>query len=272
MKASVYIPNTPCVREVVTKMWMIEHSSQQLSDECKLVPFGSFDLIFHLTSPFAQCFNDTWFRHPRILFTGHYKNAVNIKPLGPYITIGISLQPWAGNLFYEGSLNEITSFFADGESLASGKLLREYWYRFQHERDMKTVFGLAEEMMQKQIQKYNVNAITKKIASAIGENPDVELSKLYEKIPFSTRRIEQIFLGSTGISPAYFKKKMRLQYALKIATRKPSLKMTMLSHEAGYYDQSNFNKVFKEFTELNPTTFFKRGTVLAPELDCYLFS
>jgi len=257
MNATVYHPENVNVRKVVSKMWIVEEAGNVDFLPEKIIPFGSFELLFHLGNSFAQSFDqNNWILQPKVMMTGHYERSVLVKALGNYKSLGISFYPWCGNLFCRFPLSEITSLFASGEFIDRDFLFK-YWYKFQEPQETKCIFRLAEEMIEIQLKSYRENTLTKNVVGGILENPNVELSQLYQGIAYSPRRIEQIFLENVGISAKFLKKKIRFQRALKLAKNNPQLSLTEVAYQMGYYDQANFIKVFREFTGEAPKAFLK---------------
>lgn len=73
---------------------------------------------------------------------------------------------------------------------------------------------------------------------------------------FSRQYLSKLFTKVVGKSPMEYRKIHRFRTA--IAKQKTMKSLTELSHESLFYDQSHLIKDFRQFTFVNPYTFFKK--------------
>lgn len=89
---------------------------------------------------------------------------------------------------------------------------------------------------------------------------NVHMSELESYTGYSTRYLQQIFADQIGLAPKIAISNIRFQSALRMMVEKPELSLATIAQVNGYYDQSHFTKVFKEYTGMTPALFMKDMT------------
>ena len=97
-------------------------------------------------------------------------------------------------------------------------------------------------------------ALMKNILHEI-ETSDLKIDEIAGKFNFSRQYINKLFLKHIGKSPVEYRKIHRFRNAIRQAKGVKNLKELTLDNL--FYDQSHFNKDFKELTDSSPTAFFK---------------
>lgn len=98
-------------------------------------------------------------------------------------------------------------------------------------------------------------SLMEKLLSEV-ESSDLKIDEIAKKFNISRQYLNKLFLRHLGKSPAEYRKIHRFRNALK--RNNASKNLTDLSHDNLFYDQSHFNKDFKELTQSNPSSFFKK--------------
>ena len=83
---------------------------------------------------------------------------------------------------------------------------------------------------------------------------NIRIKELMEQLNISQSPLEKRFRQAVGASPKKFASIVRLKNVLQ--QYDPSVSLTELGHEAGFYDQAHFIKEFKSFTGDTPEIFF----------------
>ncbi len=107
--------------------------------------------------------------------------------------------------------------------------------------------------------------ITKDISSKIIlANGSTRLGSLYDEYLLSSRQIESNFKLLTTLRPKTFAKYIRFTNALLAKLQDPGIKLSQLSYEFGYTDQSHFIKEFRIYLGMCPGKFFqtRRSTTI----------
>jgi AraC-like DNA-binding protein len=97
------------------------------------------------------------------------------------------------------------------------------------------------------------------LASAIGltvaRRGDVSISELVALASCSHRHLVQKFREQVGVGPKRFGELLRLQRAAETLKRAPTSNLADLALSCGYYDQSHFNRSFRQFAGVSPGKF-----------------
>jgi AraC-like DNA-binding protein len=86
----------------------------------------------------------------------------------------------------------------------------------------------------------------------------VDLGELAAEIGWSHRHFIARFRDSVGLAPRTVARILRFQRAMTLLTRPGTESLSRIAHEAGYYDQSHFNRDFTEFAGTTPTDILAR--------------
>ena len=93
--------------------------------------------------------------------------------------------------------------------------------------------------------------------SMINSDPNLRMDDLSSALCLSNRGMQKLFKKYFGMNAAYFKKIKRFNLAAKVLLDQPSLSLTTIALNCGYYDQAHFIKDFKHFGKITPSDFLK---------------
>lgn len=173
-------------------------------------------------------------------------------------------------VYYENAVDEITFYFKplglnnfiESDNFSKYKSLMNFHVFSDFNLKMLEIFKLKdrekqiEEIEAYWLSKLNIKDFTlmEKLLIEI-ETGDLKIDEIADRFNFSRQYINKLFLKHIGKSPAEYRKIHRFRSSLK--KKAVTKKLTALSHENLFYDQSHFNKYFKELTNYNPSAFFK---------------
>ncbi|MEJ7823287.1 MAG: helix-turn-helix transcriptional regulator [Chitinophagaceae bacterium] len=93
---------------------------------------------------------------------------------------------------------------------------------------------------------------------------EVSIEDIAKKFSLSSRTLDRVFKKHLGISPVSFRKIARFRHSLNNKLFSSKFKtLTKIGYESNFYDQSYFNKVYKNLTGQNPKAFFNSIEKLA---------
>ena len=95
----------------------------------------------------------------------------------------------------------------------------------------------------------------------------IQIDDLSRVANLSSRTLERNFSEKIGMSPKYYARVLRFNYAFGLRRTNPQLGWFDIIHDCGYFDQTHFIKDFKHFTGQTPGTFYKASH---PIKDIYL--
>lgn len=87
---------------------------------------------------------------------------------------------------------------------------------------------------------------------------DERFELLVEQQPLSRRQLERKFQLEIGVSPAYLKQLHRVRKARELITSNPSVQLTQVAYDCGFYDQAHFIRHFQKITGQTPGQYKQR--------------
>ncbi|AND65154.1 hypothetical protein AX766_12565 [Flavobacterium covae] len=141
-----------------------------------------------------------------------------------------------------------------------GNQFKEFQKRFLDTTEISKKIELIEDFLIDLLSSFkkeelvNWDCFNQKIYS---DYKTIRIMDLVDYSNFSKRTFERNFKDHFGVTPKYFQKLVRLEKTIKsIHLSKRNLLDCL---EFGYYDQSHFNKDFKEFIRMSPREYFKKN-------------
>lgn len=86
----------------------------------------------------------------------------------------------------------------------------------------------------------------------------VNIDGLSNQLNISRRSLERYFSENVGLSPKYYAKVLRFNYAFALKRANPALDWFDIIYDCGYFDQTHFIKDFKQFTGEPPVAFYSK--------------
>ncbi|PKA24846.1 DNA-binding protein [Leptospira sp. mixed culture ATI2-C-A1] len=87
----------------------------------------------------------------------------------------------------------------------------------------------------------------------------IRMNDIKQGLPISLDSLEKKFKETIGITPKQYANLVRIHKLIQSYSKQTNL--TYLAGEAGYFDQSHFNREFKLFTGESPKLFFKKPQI-----------
>ncbi|MFT3981630.1 MAG: helix-turn-helix domain-containing protein [Ferruginibacter sp.] len=172
---------------------------------------------------------------------------------------------------YEEPVNEITIYFKplginqfieNTEPLFKDKNAANFIPFPDFTAQMKQIFSLENRTAQTEaLEKYWLSKLLDKQPSIL-ENvladveADLRIDDIATKYNFSRQYLHKLFIKNIGKSPVEYRKIHRFRNS--IITQKRAASLTQVTYDNSFYDQSHFIKDFKQFTNINPHSFFRK--------------
>ncbi len=261
MEFKKIIPSA-ALQPFVRHYWLFDVNECDIPFSQLLFPFGSFELIVNLhNAPQMKVLGDNEsFLQPESLYPGQFTKPFVLNFTQSTKCIGVSLQPWMGNLLFNIPAQEFTDRVTRVQSIDSKNQLREKLIDAKNET---ALLQQLESHLLDKLRDYKPDNVSSTIAKSIILNPTADAYKnIVGTIGISRRRIEQRFLETTGLPMSFFVRKVRFQKAVGLLRDDSNFSLTQIGLDAGYYDQAHFIREFKEFAGVTPKTFLKENSEL----------
>lgn len=103
------------------------------------------------------------------------------------------------------------------------------------------------------------------IAIVDDSNGNIRVGEIEEQTLYTTRYINKVFNDNLGLSPKTYARHIRFQKLIVIMNNTPANAdcpgLSKLAAEMGYYDQSHFNKEFRELASITPGEYFSAADI-----------
>ncbi|MBK5285248.1 MAG: AraC family transcriptional regulator [Bacteroidia bacterium] len=249
---------SPALQPYVRNYWLFDVNEADIPFSQLLFPFGSFELIINLlNAPHMKVLGDKLsFLQPDSLYPGQFTKPFVLNFTQSTKCIGVSLQPWMGNLLFNIPAQEFTDRVTHLQSIDDKSKLRDNLLDAANQSDL--IQRLEKHLMEK-LKYYKTDGVTSVIAKTIISNPaSQDFKTILSDIGLTRRRVEQRFLETTGLPIGFFVRKLRFQRAVNLLRFNTNRSLTQIGFDAGYFDQSHFIREFKGFSGLTPKEFVKQ--------------
>ena len=85
------------------------------------------------------------------------------------------------------------------------------------------------------------------------------ISEILETLNLNERTFQRAFKKYVGVTPTHFRHICQFQQAFGQLHGKKFDKISEVAYDNSYSDQSHFNRYFKEFTQITPNNYLKKG-------------
>jgi AraC-like DNA-binding protein len=257
MQPKIFEPSKE-LATIIQCYWVLESSKEKTPQRNKIVPDGYMKMIFH--------YGDLYKHHtkegqsyllPRSFVIGQLTEVYEVEPSGDTGTFFVCFKP---NGFFpfstipikkmENTAISLKKLFGEDGQIIEQKIINA---KTHLER-----INIIESFLFTQLTKKNLvkNTIKSAVETIVTANGQLSVDELGECLSINPRSLERQFSSQVGLSPKKLLKIIRLQTSLKMMLNKDLKKLSDIAYENEYFDQSHFNKDFKEFTGLTPKDFY----------------
>ncbi len=117
---------------------------------------------------------------------------------------------------------------------------------------VKMIYKMMGELIEENSISEDDN-IQKAIELILKNKGVVRIKELTDKLYITERTLERNFVSQVGLSPKQFSKIIQFQSSLHNLTQTNFDKLTDISHDSGFADQSHFIRTFKKYTGQTPS-------------------
>lgn len=216
----------------------------QSNTEMLVVPDGAIDLVF-------SCEKDD----PAAYVCGPVSNASK-APFHPKENyFGVRFMPGMLSHFGDASVKDLFDRCYDLSEVINSDEILEKIASSNTLENRKLIITQDLSPYYDMVQCNNYTLVMTILDEIFNSNANIRVRDLEKKLNYSRRHLLRNFSEYTGMSIKLFSRTIRFQTALKLLAGNTKKSISEVSSICGYYDQSHFQKEFREFTGMTPAQY-----------------
>jgi AraC-like DNA-binding protein len=250
MKYETYAP-PDYLNDLVQCYWNLESvESENMPKDYFLMADSCAEIIFQ----YNEGFENYGAQSARVRFQHSVHSQFNVaKKVGFF---GVRLYPHAVNLLLgmpaTDVVNEVFDFCSlfknDGEALAD---------QIFHAKTTNSRLDLISNFLARKASSTRADPIKCFVDQIVSSDGHAEISLMQRRSGLSIKQFERRFKAVAGFTPKYFARIVRFQSVKRRYASIQPKTMSSLAYANNYYDQSHFNREFKEFAGVQPLQYFR---------------
>jgi AraC-like DNA-binding protein len=264
MNYQVYTPSHE-LQPFVKCFWSLDDDEKKEPVKQRILPDGCMEMIFHYGDRYRQYFEDgSSVIQPRSFVFGQITKYIEIAPIGISGIISARFLPDGISPFIKMPVTQL-----ENRAVALTEVFKDEGNNLEQEvinatRNDDRIKLIETFLLSKLTQQNMIDIITKSCVDIIFQSQgQISMGALAGKMNINRRNMERRFISVVGMSPKQLAKLARLQATLKMLGQKKFNTLTEIAYENGYFDQAHFIKDLKEFTGMNPKSFFTENLMLS---------
>lgn len=250
----------PDLESLIAFYWTLEVPKLDNPSKQLILPDGHIEMIFMLGEEVKRYTSENDFiLQPRAMVLGQITEPFYIEPTGIVESFAVSFYPYGFANFINAPITSLANKETALSTLFEEKTINALAKKITNAEDTKARIQLVEAFLLNRLKEIaTVDKIVKSTVDSLflskGKN---SIKSILKEEPSKRRQLERKFKTQIGLSPKQLSKVIRLQATLEMILHQDPNKLTNITYENGYYDQSHFIKDFKDFTGINPSDFLE---------------
>jgi AraC-like DNA-binding protein len=222
-----------------------------------LQPEGYFELILQTDGEFYQRSNyeSEGERRPAEFIGGLHNKSYFIRPgQKESCLISVNFKPHTARYFIPERLNIFKNRIVclnDVFNKSSVSGLRP----FSPGNDVKDMINMIESFLINNFTEFGRSVIDHSLGIILRKKGFVSIKELASLACLSDAQFRRRFNEEIGMSPKEYCKIVRIKHAAELISLDPTVRLTGLTYDLGYFDQSHFIKDFKSVTGQSPSQY-----------------
>lgn len=222
--------------------------------EVALDPEGYFEMIFQLENDFLHntAMTEGWELRPQNFVGGLHTKSYRIKPTVSNTKIfGIEFKSNGAKHFipdklqlYKNRTVNLNDVMAD----MAGEAIGQNAMQGMSEGNI----SIIENCLAKAYREQKFSAIDKALEMMENRKGFINIEELAKRVSLSSAQFRKRFNEEVGMSPKEYCKIIRFKTVTDQMKQQPNMKLTDLSYQLGYFDQSHFIKDFQSVARKSP--------------------
>jgi AraC-like DNA-binding protein len=249
----------PPLADFVELFWYCDGYAEQASKE-RVLPTGDIQLVISLGDDQLRTYHarnaekSQTYRGPLLCGPRSECSIIDTRPLAS--SMGVLFKPGSAFPFLGTPVGELHNLNVSLESLW-GRKADELRDRLLEARTPEARFRILEQSLLAQVNLAweRHPAVTYALRHFQAVPHDQTIAVVAERTGFSAKWLIEVFRAQVGLTPKVYCRLRRFQTALKLIGQKQQPDWAGLALTCGYYDQAHFNRDFRAFSGLSPTTY-----------------
>jgi AraC-like DNA-binding protein len=254
----------PPLSHFVDLFWLYEGYSQPHTKE-RLLPDGTMELVINLKDDVARIYDaeeTEQCKHLRgAIVCGPHSKFFVIDTAEQESVIGVHFKPGGAFPFLHLTAGEIQDAHVSLDMLwgRDADRLRE---RLLMARTPEAKFDVLEQTLLAQADRPLARhpAVSFALKELEADAHGHAIADLTDRVGLSARRFIEVFREEVGLTPKLFCRVQRFQQVLGLVGMGRNVAWVKVALACGYFDQAHFNRDFRAFSGINPTTYLAHRT------------
>lgn len=237
--------------------WMVEAEAMSGPGEPeRVMPDGCMEMIIHYGDRFQLIQDGQKETQSRAFVFGQIERFIDMMPSGRSGMIGVRFQPFGLQAFLDIPILHLNGHAVDLVDLF-GREGRDLENRVLGATSFEQRARCVEQFLLLKFSNHQADPLIAHTIRSMSRNHGLtSMEALAMEHRLSVRTLERRFRQSAGLAPKTFARIFRFQNVFRLMETHPSIKLTQLALEAGYYDQAHFIREFREFAGMTPRAYF----------------
>jgi AraC-like DNA-binding protein len=236
--------------------WIVENDDPTPVKQ-KIIPDGFTEIIFDYGEPYRIRLKDVWENQTTYLMAGQIKSHFFLENTGKAGVIGIKFKPAALTQWFGINMHAYTDKVVDLLTVDEiPATLSEKLISIAITGDHDKLISGFNELLLDFVEKSKVrDSVINDVVDLIFQKKGmITVQELTRTANLSERQLQRLFGRFIGMSPKFYTRIIRFSYIFELI-QENSPRLTDISYDAGYFDQSHFIRNFKAFTGEDPSRY-----------------
>lgn len=222
-----------------------------------ILPDGHHELIFHLSDKNGKRLTEdgAWVHEPEAFLAGQTLKTYSLSLENDSILYGIRFHPHTMSFLFDLPATEAQNYIPITE-IPNARELKSCVTENANETFSNFEAVLLRLCNRIDLKNNKFQYIQFAVNQIIAKKGAVKIDHLLRQTGVSQKYFDTIFSQAVGLNPRPFCNIIRLNHFINYKTGNPHKTLTACCYEAGFFDQSHLNKVFRSFTGESPKVYF----------------